>query len=175
MGLNVKIRGKAVATFRYIHVDMMETLAQWTPSSPEMEAKLMLGEHIWDVAQSADALGKRTRELRMQLHHSEKPADAYVELLADIRKEPGTAQRLASFYEVLLPGLAERYRAYLDQTDTLMDGPTVRIIEQMHAVEARMMSQYRELRGEVPTLGKVDSTWVKALSQRESQIASIVT
>jgi hypothetical protein len=56
----------------------METLAQWTPTSPEMEVKLMLGEHIWDAAQNADALGKRTRELRLPLQHSLRPVDAYV-------------------------------------------------------------------------------------------------
>ena len=39
---------------------MMETTARWTPITPEMEAKVMMGRHIWEFAQMADALGKRT-------------------------------------------------------------------------------------------------------------------
>lgn len=174
MGLSVKERGNAVATFRHIHVEMMEILARWTPSSPEMEVKLMLGEHIWDVAQNADALGKRTRELRMPLQHSRKPAESYADLLADVRKETDTARRLGSFYDVLLPGLAGRYQAYLEQTDALMDAPTVRILEQMQDVQARMMNQCRELRADLPALGQVDGDWLNALRERETRISSIV-
>jgi len=44
-----------------------------------MEVKLLFGEHIWDAAQHADALGKRTFELRLRLQHSVRPADKYVE------------------------------------------------------------------------------------------------
>jgi len=174
MTLNVKDRGKAVATFRCVQVELMEMLAQWTPTSPEMEVKLLLGEHIWDVAQNADALGKRTRELRLPLQHSIKPVVSYVELLAGIRKETDTARRLGSFYDVLLPGLAGRYRAYLGKTDALMDGPTVRIIEQMQAVQSRMMSQCKALRAEFPALGNIDRGWIEAMAKQESQIPDLV-
>jgi hypothetical protein len=174
MGLSVLERGRTVATFRHIHVEMMETLACWTPTSPEMEVKLMLGEHIWDVAQNADALGKRTRELRLPLQHSIKPVDLYAELLADVRNEKDTARRLGSFYDVLLPGLAARYRAYLEQTDTLMDEPTVRILQQMQDVQSKMMKQCQALRAEFPALGNVDRGWVNDLAKRESGIKTIV-
>ena len=53
--LTVKERGQFVATLRYVHVSLMETLAAWVPTTPEMEVKLLFGEHIWDVAQHADA------------------------------------------------------------------------------------------------------------------------
>lgn len=174
MGLSVQDRGRAIATFRHIHVEMMEMLAQWTPTTPEMEVKLMLGEHVWDIAQSADALGKRTRELRMPIHHGLKPADPYVELLANLRTEADTARRIEGFYDVLLPGLASRYRAYLQQTDSLMDAPTVRILDQILQVQSRMIEQSRALRAELPVLGQADKGWVDALSRRESQISPLV-
>ena len=152
----------------------METLAQWTPSSPEMEVKLMLGEHIWEVAQHADAFGKRTRELRLPLHHSIRPVEPYAELLADIRGEKDTARRLCSFYDVLLPGLAARYRSYLDQTDTLMDEPTVRILQHTQEIQFRMIERCRALRAEFPALGSVDSDWVQAMTKREALIPTLV-
>jgi 1,2-phenylacetyl-CoA epoxidase catalytic subunit len=174
MGLSVKERGEAVATFRHVHVEMMEMLAQWTPSAPEMEAKLLFGEHIWDAAQHADQLGKRAHELRLPPQHSLPPAPEYAQLLAAVRAERDTARRLAAFYDALLPGLARRYRDYLARTDVLMDAPTVRILEQMLERESRMVEQSRELRATLPALAGADRAWVDALVRRESQVANLV-
>lgn len=174
MGLSVKDRGEAIATFRYVHVELMEMLAQWTPTAPEMEVKLLFGEHIWDVAQQADALGKRTHELRLPLQHSISPVESYVRLLAEIRKETVTARRLTGFYDALLPGLAGRYETYLGQTDTLLDAPTVRILEQMRDTQSRMIKQSRELRAEIPALDNADRGWLASLKEQDSSIASLV-
>jgi hypothetical protein len=176
MGLSVSERGSAVATFRYIHVELMQMLAQWTPSTPEMEVKLMFGEHIWDVAQHADALGKRAPELRLPPQHSLKPADPYLQLLGEVRKETGTARRLAAFYDALLPGLAHRYRGYLGKTDTLMDAPTVRILEAMLQTQARMIEQCGRLREEFPALrpAQPDTAWREALASQDRGLAELV-
>ena len=48
--LTVKGRAQFGATMRHLHVWLMETLAAWVPTSPEMEAKLLFGEHVWDAA-----------------------------------------------------------------------------------------------------------------------------
>src|SRR5215212_6736096 len=100
MGLTVRERGETVATLRYVNVWLMETLAAWVPTTPEMEVKLLFGEHIWDVAQHADAFGKRTFELRLPLQHGMRPANAYVELLQELGATGPTSQRLAAVYDV---------------------------------------------------------------------------
>ena len=174
MGLSVKDRGSAVATFRYIHVKLMEILAQWTPTSPEMEVKLLFGEHIWEVAQHADALGKRTQELRLPLHTSIAPVESYLRLLEDVENETDTARRLSGLYEGLLPGLAARYQAYLERTDALLDAPTVRIIEQMRDSQSRMIRQSREMRAAIPELDSVDREWLAGLVTRDLQIPVLV-
>src|SRR5262245_65778520 len=92
----------------------MATLAAWGPATPEMEVKLLFGEHIWDAAQHADALGKRTFELRLPLQHSVRAADPYVEFLETMTSLTPTPERLAAMYDVLLPALAERQRRYLE-------------------------------------------------------------
>jgi hypothetical protein len=140
-----------------------------------MEVKLLLGEHIWDAAQNADALGKRTRELRLPLQHSIKPVDAYVQLLEEIRQERDTSRRLSAFYDAILPGLDARYHVYLEQTDALLDGPTVRILEEIRNRSVRMVRQSRELRAELPALGNVDSGWIEAMKRRESGIPALVS
>ena len=67
MSLSVQDRAEYVATFRFIQVFLMETLARWVPQTPEMEVKVLFGRHIWDLAQQADGLGKRGYELRAPL------------------------------------------------------------------------------------------------------------
>ena len=172
--LTVKQRGQFVATMRWVHVTLMETLAAWVPTTPEMEVKLLLGEHIWDIAQHADSLGKRTFELRMPLQHSLRPVDAYARLLAEIAGMAPTTQRLAAVYEVLLPGLEARYHRYLDTTDTLSDAPTVRILERHLVDMQRMVGAARDLCREFPALRLNDQDWVEAMREREAGIDPVV-
>lgn len=174
MLLTVKQRGQFVATMRYVQVWLMETLAAWVPTTPEMEVKLIFGEHIWDVAQHADALGKRTFELRMPLQHSLRPVDSYAALLAELAAIKPTPQRLATVYDVLLPALATRYRRYLDQTDALLDAPTVRILDRHFADTARMIETAHTLRQNLPELQLAARSWADALQAREAVIGHIV-
>jgi hypothetical protein len=168
--LTVKERGQFVATMRYVHVWLMETLAAWVPTTPEMEVKLLFGEHIWDAAQHADALGKRTFELRLPLQHSVRPADGYVDFLADVAALTPTAQRLAAVYDVVLPALVVRYQRYQERTDALSDAPTIRILERFYADATRMIEGGRALREERPEVKLTDGTWIAALRDREAAL-----
>ncbi len=129
MTTTVNDRGRAIATFRHVSVWLMETAAAWTPTAPEMEAKVMLGRHIWDFAQMADALGKRTFELRKPMHHTVPPVPAYLAFLAEVAAAKTTADRVAALYDGVIPGLIARYRAYVAAADPIMDEPSVVIIE----------------------------------------------
>ncbi len=171
--LTVKERGNFVATMRYVHVWLMETLAAWVPTTPEMEVKLILGEHIWDAAQHADALGKRTFELRLPLQHSLRPADDYSGFLAEVADIKPTAERFAAIYDFFLPAIAERYRRYLEQTDTLLDAPSVRILERHLSDTARMIDSARALRQELPALQLADQRVGDALKSREAALEPI--
>ena len=170
MGLTVKDRGEIIATFRYIQVSLMETLAAWVPSTPEMEVKLLFGAHLWDVAQHADALGKRTFELRLPLQHSLRPSDATIEMLAEMSEVEETGLRVAGFYDVMLPTLEAHYRQYLEQSDSLMDAPTVRILERMLEDESRMIRESRELRQQVTNVQVTERTWLESLTEKASTI-----
>ena len=174
MTLNVSQRGAHVATFRWIEVRLMETLAAWTPTTPEMEAKLLLGGHIWEAAQHADILGKRTHELRLPLQHSITPAAAYVAYLDAMRAIPETWKRIAAFYDCALPALKRRFDAYLANVDPLLDGPTVRLVERIDFDMQRMIAESGKLRMEMPAFQVKDPAWVAALRARESAIAQVV-
>lgn len=174
MGLTVKERGETVATWRAVMVTLMETLAAWAPTTPEMEAKLVFGAHIWDAAQHADALGKRTHELRLPLQFSQAPVTAYGDFLRDVASLTDTRQRVAVVYDVMLPALAARFRSYLARTDSLLDAPTVRVLDRIMADQARMIGEGHDLGKESPDLQLGDPAWTQALAAREASIDPIV-
>jgi len=144
--LSVPQRAASIATFRFIEVNLMELVARWTPSTPEMEVKVLFGRHIWDFAQHADDLGKRTFELRLPEQHSRRPAEAYVGLLQSAASVRQTADRLAVLYDAILPGLERRYRAYVAQTDPVLDEPSIILIQRIVADLHRQRDEADSLR-----------------------------
>lgn len=174
MGLSVKLRGHTVSTFRFIEVFLMETLAAWVPTTPEMEVKLLFGEHIWDCAQHADAFGKRTHELRLPLQNSRTPSATYFDILKRLASLERTNDRISGFYDVVLPKLGQRFRRYLGETDQLMDAPTVRIIERVLWDQERMIRQSQELLSGLPGLRQPDSDWVRNFTADESAVSTVL-
>ena len=160
MGFSVKERAERVGTFRWTCVQAMELLARWVPTTPELELKVLLGRHVWDFAQHADALGKRAFELRAPMQYSRPAGADYQALLRDVATLDASADRIAAFYDVVFPGLQARYRRYLDSTDTLMDEPTVRILEHALFDATRMAAERERLVGRLvlpaSTLGVAD-------------------
>jgi hypothetical protein len=169
VGLSVAERGRALATFRFVQVRLMEIAAAWTPTTPEMEVKVVLGRHLWDFAQHADALGKRTFELRLPAQHSLRPAEEYVRLLEDLAAVSPTADRLAALYEALLDGLDSRYAAYLADTDALLDAPSHVIVDRIRRDLARMRQEARAVRAEL-SLPEADAALWR---QRERTLAHL--
>jgi len=171
---SVQNRAEHVATFRFIQVFLMETLARWVPNTPEMEVKVLFGRHVWDLAQQADALGKRTYELRAPLQFSLSPKQAYVKFLKDFAETKPTQNKLHGFYDVVLPGLAARYQRYMDATDRLLDEPTVRVLEMILAGFARMRGESQALRNELPQLRLTDDRWTAELKSSEAGEENVV-
>jgi hypothetical protein len=139
-----------------------------------MEVKVLFGRHIWELAQQADGLGKRVHELRAPLQFSLRPIESYVEVLEEFAQTAATAQKIHGFYDVILPGLAARYRNYLERTDQLLDEPTVRVIERILNDSQRMIRESHALRDELPQLRLTDKNWPARLAKLEASEPNIV-
>src|SRR5258708_20015608 len=146
MALILREKAEHLATFRWLEVFLMETLARWVPTTPEMEVKVLMGRHIWDAAQHADALGKRTFELRAPLHYTLTPLPPYLRTMNELASVEDTAGRVHAVYDVILPGLAARYQQYLQNSDSLLDEPSFRVIEGILGDYARMRREREEVR-----------------------------
>ena len=148
MTLTVRERADTIGTLRYISVFAMETLARWVPTTPDLEAKIIFGRHIWEFAQHADGLGKRTHELRAALHYSPEPTPAYLAALTALRALQASGERVTACYDTLVPDLVARYSAFLASTDAFLDEPSVRVIERNLADLRRMRDESLALRRE---------------------------
>ena len=169
--MTVNDRAFAVATFRFISVRLMEIVARWTPTTPEMEVKIVFGRHIWDFAQHAEILGKRTFELRQPEQFSRRPVDAYVDLLDHMAELKSTSERLGALYDGLLPALERRYRDYISVADPILDEPTIILFDRIVADLQRMREDANKVR-----LDRAISAWdAGAIASAERSIERIVS
>src|SRR4029453_18504397 len=126
--------------YRYVCERMTRIMAGWIALPPQLSSKLLLGPHVWDSAQHADAWGRRLPELRAHAQESKPPNDAFVAFMDTIEapEEPGrTAERLVGIYGVLKPHLLAVYEEHRGQANPVYEPPTCRILERCIGDERR--------------------------------------
>ncbi|MDH3458190.1 MAG: hypothetical protein OER90_15220 [Gemmatimonadota bacterium] len=163
-----------MATFRGVSVFLMETLARWVPTTPELEAKILMGRHIWEFAQHADQFGRRTHELRAALHFTRAPVPDYAKALDTLVSATATGDRIDGFYDVILLDVASRYRSYLEETDTMVDEPSVRILERVLTDIDRMRREREAMQAERPDLPRGPKQWLDALRRTVAGVPDFV-
>jgi hypothetical protein len=174
MGLILREKAEHLATFRWLEVFLMELLARWVPTTPEMEVKVLMGRHIWDAAQHADALGKRAFELRAPLHYTLTPLPPYLHTINELASVEDTGGRVQAVYDVILPGLGARYQHYLQNSDSLLDEPSFRVIERILGDYARMRRECEEVRADLGETLVCDPDRAQRWSRQESAITHFV-
>jgi len=163
--LTVKQRADTIGTLRFVSVFLMETLARWIPATPEMEVKMLLSRQVWRMAQQADRLGKRARELRAPLHYSRPPRPEFLAALKQLAAVSDTTDRIDAFHDVALSALAAAHERYLAETDRLTDEPTVMICEQALTEIEVMKRERNDWGSEIPKSRATDSPALKAVRQ----------
>jgi hypothetical protein len=161
--LSVKQRADTVGTLRFVSVFLMETLARWIPTTPEMEVKMLFSRQVWRMAQQADRLGRRARELRAPLHYSRPPRPEFLAALKQLAAVSDTVDRIDAFHGVALPALVDAYRRYLAETDRLTDEPTVMICDQALGELEAIQRDRVEWGSEIPPSRPQDSEALKSV------------
>ena len=137
---SVEESARLLRNYRYAVERMMRILGGWIALTPELSAKLLLGRHVWDNAQHADALGRRLPELRSAAHVSEPANGAFVAFMDAIEapEHPSqTIERLVGVYRVLKPHLRQSYQGHLAQANAVYEPPTCRILARCADDEGR--------------------------------------
>jgi len=145
---------RLIRNYRYAVERMMRILGGWIALTPEVSAKLLLGRHVWDNAQHADALGRRLPELRSRAHVSEPANQAFVAFM-DAIEEPErprqTVERVVGIYRVLKPHLLATYEDHLERANEVYEPPTLRILARCADDERRHIAAGRAILGHLIT------------------------
>lgn len=175
MGFTIRQKADRMGGFRFVSVYLMETLARWVPTTPELEAKVLFGRHVWDFAQHADQLGRRTGELRAPLQYSHPPTDGFQKVLETMASAEGTLERVTGFYDAFLPDLERRYRHHISVIDDIDDEPSLRIIERILPDFRRFSAQREAFASERADLELANADWpahIAALTAAEAEIVA---
>jgi hypothetical protein len=119
---------------------MMRMLGGWIALTPELDAKLLFGRHVWDCAQHTDLWGRRLPELRAAAQQSEPANDGIAALLDLAQHAEGpsqTIERVVAVYRVLKPHLATVYERHLAVANPVYEPPTRRILDRCITEERR--------------------------------------
>jgi hypothetical protein len=137
---SVEESARRVRHYRYAVERMMRVLGGWLALTPEISAKLLLGRHVWDNAQHADALGRRLPELRAHAQQSEPAGEGFIAFM-DALESPETpeltVERLVGMYRVLKPHLLAAYERDLARANAVYEPPTRRILARCAEDERR--------------------------------------
>ena len=131
---------RLLRNYRYVVERTMRALGGWIALTPELSAKLLMGRHVWDLAQHCDAFGQRLPELRSRAQVSEaaNPAVAtLMDAIEDAEAPDQTVERLVGVYGVLKPHLLATYRDHLAHANPVYEPPTRRILSRCIADEER--------------------------------------
>jgi hypothetical protein len=178
---------RLLRNYRYVVERTMRALGGWIALTPELSAKLLMGRHVWDLAQHCDAFGQRLPELRSRAQVSEaaNPAvAALMDAVEDAEAPDQTVERLVGVYGVLKPHLLATYRDHLARANPVYEPPTRRILsrciddEERHIaagktilrylaagprVAERVSTRHRHLEGLLAAAGGVTGTGLPAV------------
>ena len=142
---------RLLRNYRYVVERTMRALGGWIALTPELSAKLLMGRHVWDLAQHCDAFGQRLPELRSRAQVSEaaNPAVAMLmDAVEDAEAPDQTVERLVGVYGVLKPHLLATYRDHLACANPVYEPPTRRILsrciddEERHIAAGQTILRY---------------------------------
>src|SRR5215475_3080459 len=145
---------------------MTRLMGGWIALTPELDAKLLFGRHVWDCAQHADLWGRRLPELRSAAQQSEPANDKVVALMTlvnSVEAAGETIERLTAIYRVLKPHLATVYERHLALANPVYEPPTRRILarcveeERRHAAAGALVLD--RLLARTPVLGERVKQW----------------
>jgi len=122
---------RRLANYRYLEIQLMEMIAGWCHTTPEIAFKAAFGYHVYDHAQAADMLGERQEQLRSARERQDPGTDEFAHLCERVWNLDSTIERLVAVYRVLEPHLISTYVYHADATDPLADTPTVRMLRHL--------------------------------------------
>ena len=129
IGYSVDESVRRLVRFQWAEASIARALIAHLPATPEWEIKCALALHQWECITHADALRARIAEMRSPVPMLDScPDEALGAFFEELLRSANTIELLAGIYGVALPALWAAYRSHLEETNHLVDHPTVRLL-----------------------------------------------
>lgn len=116
--------------FYFLLRELVLMQAGWMPGTAHWACKLLLPEFLWQDQQTVQGLRQRVLELRYPERQIDVAPDEHlVTCWRRLAEAPQPQAFIEGLARVVKPCLRQIFTAYLDRTDALDDGPTVRILQ----------------------------------------------
>ena len=131
---SVDENARRLLRFFYLERRLMQALGAWTLSIPEFEVKLETGRHIFYHADAARLLRERLNEQELRKQdidgHRDADIDRFIEAMLSASD---AAELLVGVHQVAGKALQTAYRHHIDDTDSMTDAPTIRMLRRILA------------------------------------------
>ena len=125
--------------FFYFERRLMQALGAWTLSIPEFEVKLETGRHIFYHGDAARVLRERLHEQEQRWADIDQHRDADLDrFIEEMLSASDAAEFLVGVHQVAGKALQTAYRHHIDDTDSMTDAPTIRVLR-------RILSDYEPM------------------------------
>lgn len=165
--------------FFFCERSLLVSEAAWIPWVAPLEIKTGLARFIWQSAETTHALRERVFELRFpsRLLEEEGADRALIDLFGSVKNSPSVPAFLMSVGKVLLPALRDSYRAYLEGSDVIADGPTHRFLSLALSEKAEQVSAFEQWAESAlsrnPELREGALAWTQAVADRLSEVGGV--
>ena len=165
---------------RFFFLERALILAQsgWIASIAPIEIKTGLPGMTWQDAMTAQALRERVFELRYPSRLMEIGDDSsLVALFNQAINAPHVSAFLAGLEQVYKPALLQAYENYIESTDEIADGPTLRFLNLAIQEKKQQITTMANWLGELISADKEEQAaadqWVSELKAQLAQIGGV--
>lgn len=137
---NVSENAKILLRYEFIGRRLLRAMGGWLPGTARWEAKLLLGRMVWEDAEHVQALRNRILELRTSERILDRAPSPNLALVLDELVLAEDWREFLTGVSALKQALIEAYRRHIEQTQPLVDQPTVRMLRILIAEESEHVS-----------------------------------
>jgi hypothetical protein len=136
---SVEENARRLLRFFYFERRLMQALGAWTLRVPEFEVKLEMGRHIFYHGDAARLFRERLHEQEKRLPDIDQYRDPQIDrFIEEMLSASDAAELLVGIHQVAGRALDTAYRHHIDDTDSLTDAPTIRLLR-------RILSDYEPM------------------------------
>jgi hypothetical protein len=122
--------------FAFFEQRCMETLAAWVWTTGDLDGKQEFGTQAYEDAVHADLFLQRVKELRPSMPtYGWQPRPVvtapFLQVFREVVAITTLPLKLSGMYRAIKPWLMQQYQAYLQQSDPILEGPTVYLIKRI--------------------------------------------